>query len=549
MKPFLRFALSLAVTLPLLAQTAPVTLSASVQPSLAIVDAGAATTFATELRQFGEVQATDVRIVYSVEGDATIERLDGHDLYTCTNSGKTAVCTSAFARGRDSFTVTVRAGSANGGASTLTMTATAAQPVIGGNVSSATLQSYQVVAVETTDDTGAGSLRAAIDAVNGLTNPAKIEFHLPAPVPAEGWFTIIPESPLPPITADRVAVDGKSQTRFTGDTNTRGPEIAIDGRRAHRGLEIHSPCLARVEGLVLGNFDENQGLWFTKSHECTTNFSFMPDARLVADNYIGTDPTGTVAWPNLRGLRGDFGSGTIRNNLISGNTYSGMWIWVAGTQYDSFTIEGNKFGTAADGIAPLPNGAAGMLLGDRVAADVRENIIANHPGMGIALVRGDTFVQIRKNSMRDNGGIGIDWGIDGISPLADDRVTTSPNAPTLLNARYDATENRTYFTVRVTTERPNGPHGVTFVFDFYANRGPDGDGEQWIDEDHGGRYADDSTMEGWVSGDWRGKWVNATVTRVPQFFSRTPRVSTEQLLFLTFGDESTSEFSNAVLVP
>src|SRR5687768_2058847 len=88
MKQLRRFALSLAVTLPLLAQPSTATLITSVQPALAIVDAGAATTFRTELRNPGEVQATDVRIVYSADGNATIERLDGHDLYTCTNSRK-----------------------------------------------------------------------------------------------------------------------------------------------------------------------------------------------------------------------------------------------------------------------------------------------------------------------------------------------------------------------------------------------------------------------------------------------------------------------------
>ena len=540
-----RFVLSLllATSCPLFAQLPQ--LNTSIMPTLATVDANASMKFQTSLSNHG-TQAADVRIVYSIDGEATIERIEAHAGWTCAIAGKTAECTVLYTvGGEDRLQVTVRAGGTNGGASKLTMTATSAQPADGPKVSHATLQSFQVLAVETTADSGPGSLRAAIETTNSLTKPVKIEFRLPAPVPAEGWFTIIPESPLPPILNERVFVDGKSQTRLTGDTNTRGPEIAIDGRRAHRGLEIHSACLAHVEGLALGNFDENQGLWFTKSHPCTAAFN-TSDVRLVADNYIGTDPTGTVAWPNLRGIRGDFGSGTIRNNVISGNTYSGMWIWLTQDRYASYTIEENRIGTAADGVTPLPNGAAGILFGPRVSADVRKNVIAHHPGMGIALVPGETYVGIRENSMRDNGGLGIDWSIDGVSPMLEDD-SQAPNAPVLLSGFYDAATNRTYFNVISKARRP-GADGIDLGLGFYSNRGPDGDGEQWL-ASAAVNANDGSAYQTSIPGDHRGKWINATLTRVPIFFARPPQadagVSTE---LAAFGDDTTSEFSNAILV-
>jgi hypothetical protein len=547
MSRLLSLVLLLAASVSLFAQNTT-RLITSILPPLIVVDAGANATFLTSIQNPGDVRATDVRIVYSIDGEATIERLDGHTGWTCTISGKTAECTKpSTSIVPDSFQVTLRSGPTNGGTSTLTMTATATQPVFanGENIASAPLQSFLMLPVETTADVGPGSLRAAIEAGNAQTKPVKIEFHIPAPVPAEGWFTIVPESPLPPITALRAVVDGKSQTRFTGDTNTRGPEIAIDGRRAHRGLEIHSPCMARVEGLVLGNFDENQGLWFTKSGPCPSNvFSYASDVRLVMDNYIGTDPTGMAAWPNLRGLRGDFGSGSIRNNVISGNTYSGMWIWITEGRFESYLIEENRIGVAADGVTPLPNGAAGMLLGPRVSADVRRNIIANHPGMGIALVPGDTYVGIRENSMHDNGGIGIDWSIDGVSPIKEDDGAFQPNAPVLLSGFYDAGTNRTYFNVTTKSRRP-GANGVSFGLDFYANAGPDGDGEQWL------QSANVETFDGRaylasIPGDHRGKWINATLTRSPILFVRPPGgISTQGA---TFGDDSTSELSNSVRV-
>lgn len=537
--------LALFLSIPLLAQN--VELTTQITPALLIVEAGDTRGFTTSLSNYSNVQASDVHVVYTIAGEATFDSLAGHEEWTCAIEAKRAECVIAYGQlGTETFNVSLRAGAANGSSSTLTMTATAAQPVFadGRNVATATLQVFNTHVVETTADSGPGSLRAAIEAANAQkTIASKIEFRIPAPVPAEGWFTIIPASPLPPIVAERMFVDGKSQTRFTGDTNTRGPEIAIDGHLAHRGLEVHSPCLARVEGLAIGNFDENYGLLFTKSGTCSTPFAFGTDQRLVADNYLGTDPTGTVAWPNLRGIHGDFGSGTIRNNVISGNKYSGMWIWVSEDRDDAFLIELNKIGTAPDGITPLPNGAAGMLLGDRVSANVRRNVIANHPGMGIALVRGETYVLIRENSMRDNGGIGIDWGIDGVSARREQDPESDPNAPVLLSGFYDAASNRTYFNVTSKNSR-FGIDGHYPVLDFYGNRTADGDGEEWLGgapvfDTAGGAYLT------WVSGDHRGKWVNATMTRVPQFFSRPPVVRSE---VVRFGDDSTSELSNAVKV-
>ncbi|HEV7764752.1 MAG TPA: right-handed parallel beta-helix repeat-containing protein [Thermoanaerobaculia bacterium] len=518
-------------------------------PPLAIVDAGETTTFRTYAANNDPLEVENVRVRYEIEGDATIEKIEPKSIgWTCAIEGKTAECTQQYVlSGEQGLEVTVRGGAANGASATLKMSATSPRPAPPEyDVSRATVQNHHALIVDTTADSGPGSLRAAFEAANALDVPAKIVFNLPPPVPAEGWFTIIPESPLPPITTQRIFIDGKSQTRFTGDTNTRGPEIAIDGHLAHYGLEVHSPCATRIEGLVLGNFDANSALWFTKTGVCAT-YAYPVDLRSVTDNYLGTDPTGTTAWPNMRGLRVDFGSGLVRNNVISGNSYSGMWVWVTAPQPEALTIENNRIGTAADGATPLPNGTTGILFGGRVSADVRGNVIANHPGMGIALVRGDSYVEIRQNSIRDNGGIGIDWGIDGVSSTTDADSTIDPNAPTLLASRYDATLNRTYFTVFAQVEYLPRPAGSAFHLDFYANRGSDGDGETWLGSVGGGGGGPNGGQpyEAWVGGDHRGKWVNATLTRSPVYFAKPPEISAEAA---GWDDASTSELSNAILV-
>ncbi|HEX6640779.1 MAG TPA: right-handed parallel beta-helix repeat-containing protein, partial [Thermoanaerobaculia bacterium] len=474
-------------------------------PPLVRVDPGAAVQVESILSYVNQTSVSNLSVRYDLDGGATFTSISGFG-GNCAISGNTAECSMTPQPGSFETRVVlgILTGNGNGTHATVRVSATATRIEDAGTVTtSATgaLQNYRLVIVTTTADSGVGSLRAAIDEANGIGKPAKLLFQIAQPVPAEGWFTIVPASPLPPITVDSMFVDGKSQTRFTGDTNTRGPEIAIDGHLAHRGLEIHSRCEAKIEGLTLGHFDANQGLWFTKDGACASLPFTINDERWVTDNYIGIDPTGTIAWPNLRGLRADFGVGDVRNNVISGNTYSGMWVWITADRPNSLNIEDNKFGTAADGVTPLPNGAAGILFGPRVSADVRRNVIANHPGMGIALDRnGTTYVEIRQNSMRDNGGIGIDWGVDGVSPRVLDDADTVPNAPVLLSARYDSATDRTYFSVVVDSGRPNGPNGYDLGLDFYANRGPDGDGEQWLGIDHGPGTLGTDAFEAWLPG-------------------------------------------------
>ena len=262
--------------------------------------------------------------------------------------------------------------------------------------------------------------------------PCRIVFEIPPPVPAEGWFTITPVEPLPAITADRVSVEGLRQTAFTGDSNPLGPEVAIDGHLARRGLKIVSRCEAVIEGLALGNFDEDYGLSFNAGAGCPE--AYRPDRRAVASNTIGVDPTGTTPWPNLRGLNLDGALATVSKNVVSHNQFSGIGMWSGSAHFEHNRIESN--------------GASGIFLGPQVE-HVRSwnNVIANQREMGVAAARSKATVEIRGNAMKNNGGLGIDWGLDGVSPVdADDRDGPS-NAPVLLSATYDAAQNRTLITL------------------------------------------------------------------------------------------------------
>ena len=466
--------------------------------------------------------------------NGVIESIDEADGFDCTIDGAKAVCTHpAFGYGCASrvMELAIRTSESRAaGEARLTVTATPAnipERDPSDNVVSVAVPIYRWISVTTTADAGPGSLRDAIAQANAhcTPGPCRIVFEIPGPVPPEGWFTITPSEPLPSITADRVTLEGSRQTALTGDTNPNGPEIAIDGRFARRGLELLSPCEGVVEGLAIGNFDENQGLWIATGAYCDGR----PDKREVRDSHIGVDPSGTVPWPNLRGLRADDATITIERNVISHNIYSGIWMWRGYAGIRNNRIE--------------RNGASGIFLGPEVlSANIEDNRINGHPQMGIALARSDKSVVIQRNSMTGNGGLGIDWGLDDVSPTEIDDHTGPSNAPVLLSARYDPAANTTTLTLRITST-PLGPYFNDGFVDIFSNAGPDGDGEKWL-IDLVVRETGTGTGSFVIGGDLRGQWINATWTRRHTYFSRPPRDQSHDSSFAA----RTSELSNAVLV-
>ena len=393
---------------------------------------------------------------------------------------------------------------------------------------------YRWIAVTTTADSGPGSLRDAITQANeGCSpGPCRVVFEIPKPVPAEGYFTITPQTPLPSVTAERVSIEGSRQTAFTGETNPRGPEIAIDGRHARRGMRMLARCEAVVDGLAIGNFEEDQGLWFSAGG--VQGCGNRPDRREITKNHIGMDPLGLTASPNRRGLRLDFTSGvTVMQNVIARNTYSGIWLW----RGDGVTIKANYFEL---------NGASAILLGPEViSAFVYDNVIRNHPHMGVAIAPGANMIAVRRNRMRGNGGLGIDWGLDGVSPVDDDDHGRDTNAPVVLSAVYNAQTNETNVTFTIKTA-PLGPYLNFGDVDIFTNDGPEGDGETPVASfDYVQKIEPGQTRTLSVPGDHRGKWINMTWTRRHEYAAKTPPIDT-QSHEPGFG-LMTSELSNSVL--
>jgi hypothetical protein len=146
----------------------------------------------------------------------------------------------------------------------------------------------------------------------------------------------------------------------------------------------------------------------------------------VSGNYLGTDAQGEKAAANNVAIYGGGGfiGGTApgAGNVISGNR-AGVQLGEDGPivpKYGSaLTVKGNMFGVKPDGVTPLPNGAAILILygNDNKIGGLEPgagNIIAFN-GLGIALTFADRN-QILGNSIYANNGPGIDLGFDGHTP-------------------------------------------------------------------------------------------------------------------------------------
>jgi Right handed beta helix region len=384
------------------------------------------------------------------------------------------------------------------------------------------------VLVTNSGDAGEGSLRAAIEYVNDVcvrdAVPCNIVFRIDAPVPERGWFTILPNTPLPAITAPELEIDGSSQTRFSGDTNPHGPEIALDGSGlgTGHGLELAGSGTVEVRNLAIGGFP-----WVGIA---VTRDSFS--RSIISDNYIGTDATGTRALPNRsRGVVFQLPASefNVTNNIISGNGRSGVFIEGG----YSVTLEENRIGVGVDG-QPLPNGAAGVLIGPQTTDILlRRNTIAHNTKFGVAVAPEVARFALVENSITRNGFIGIDRGLDGFSGYENDdsdiyHAKIPP--PRIESATYDPSTNRTSV---IGTYNDANDHWGTWKVTLFRSTVNDGQGEAVLG--HTAAINGTGTFRLSVWGDFTGQFITATGQRA---------------LFLGLSGDWfwTSEFSEAVKV-
>ena len=528
--PRLLFTLIAAFAVPLFAQPA---LVLSPEFALPPLEPGQSGKFSVSVQNSAATAATDVQLTVTLPAGGTLVSgtpIDGQASCAVVNGALT--CTEASLAQNDSLKVEVAF--------------LAPQRTDGENMhfelalhsaeTDVIRTSHQTVMfrysfVTSVADDGPGSLRQAIHEVNGCPGykPCAIVFNIPAPVPAQGWFTILPTTPLPEITGATLRIDGRKQTLFTGDTNPDGPEIEISGAllREQSGLRVQPNCLAEIRNLAVNHFP-GYGILIRRD-PAVMNDHCVPgasaDRALIFENYLGTDPRGRIARPNNRGLGVFAYDAAVADNLISGNRRAGIFI-EQGVYQD---IRRNRIGVAADGSA-LGNGAgifvnlAEALTSVR-GADITGNVIAYNDGMAIARTRrSDVFVS--KNSIFDNLQQGIDVDLDGPSAQRDQDVDV-PNAPVLFGATYDPVQNATIVRGRIDSDTVAQSRAIEVYASARLSVWSTPQAEQSVMIAPIASGSQD--LELVVPGDLRGKWITATYNVVSATTGnpRDPRDSSE----------------------
>ena len=317
-----------------------------------------------------------------------------------------------------------------------------------------------------TDDSGVGSLRAAIEYANSTPNnggPDEIIFN----IPGAGPHTITLASALPNVT-EAVTINGYSQPGSSANTASGFDPINADIRiqldatgiasgyginlTGHTGSEVRGlviyggPANAlnlsggghKVKGSFIGNDGVNQfgtgGIHLGGGNDDEIGGPNPADRNiimggvgqepsvnspLIQGNYFGVKANGTEIFTTGRTTHSISSNQAtfveVRDNVMAGATWRDLSITHANGAEGprNWTVINNRMGTDYTGTSILPAGDNGIYV-QKGAHDnlFQENIIAGHAGSGILITQGDGDFsplrnQIRRNSMFSNGEPGI----------------------------------------------------------------------------------------------------------------------------------------------
>ncbi len=156
--------------------------------------------------------------------------------------------------------------------------------------------------------------------------------------------------------------------------------------------------------------------------------------NLIQNNIIGTDINGTTKIPNRNGMmmQGYIDSNFVRDNLISGNQQHGILFRSFGGSATRNIFTNNAIGTTITRDGALANDSSGIMsdgigqntFGGETAGDA--NTVAYNQFGGIVMRAGSGF-SIKRNTIHNNKGLGIDLGNDGPTPNDSVDADTGPN--------------------------------------------------------------------------------------------------------------------------
>ncbi|MBW3543568.1 MAG: DUF4347 domain-containing protein, partial [Planctomycetes bacterium] len=276
-----------------------------------------------------------------------------------------------------------------------------------------------------TNNSGAGSLRQAIDDANALAGVDTIAFN----IGGGGLQTISLSLALPTIT-EALVLDATTQSGYAGS-----PLIVLDGGTAGSGAEgFHvTGGGTTIRGFVIQDFGGN-GIELSTAGN-----------NAIEGNYIGTNAAGDAADGN--GGRGIFigagaddtrigGTTNGAGNVISGNLSDGIWI----DGVTGITVVGNRIGTTAAGTAALAN------AGDGIDARNSTNVTIGGTAAGAGNIlsgttgRGIVFTAVAGGVIEGNS---IGTNADGTLVLAngDDGITLFDSTNVIVGSANAAGRN------------------------------------------------------------------------------------------------------------
>jgi hypothetical protein len=334
-----------------------------------------------------------------------------------------------------------------------------------------------VFIVENTEDSGLGSLRLAILAASALPGPDQIHFNIPGP----GTHTITLLTELPPLI-DAVTIDGTTQPGYAGV-----PLVALNGDQVSviqggflAGFRIlGGNCTVRGFYIYsFGGFLVSEGVGIA---------IIGNGGNVIEGNYIGPHPDGfqyagsataILCIASTNNLIG--GPFPASRNVISYN-YRGIII----TNGSNNLLQGNFIGTDPSGSSANPNIVHGVLISGGTNRIV-ENRIAFNWRDGIRVTGINNGNTISANMIYRNVALGINLEAasepDGfVTPNDDGDADTGPNA--LQNYPVITHINEQAGSTLITGYLPSSPNR-TYRLEFFRSREADtngfGEGEVYL---------------------------------------------------------------------
>ncbi|MGH2712155.1 MAG: LamG-like jellyroll fold domain-containing protein, partial [Actinomycetota bacterium] len=213
----------------------------------------------------------------------------------------------------------------------------------------------------------------------------------------------------------------------------------------------------------------------------------LTTGNTIAGNYIGTDATGELDRGNgvdgvrLDGAEANYLGGVAASdgNVISGNGAAGIRVRDAGSSGNE--ISSNLIGTEQDGVSPLANGNAGVLILDSatdttIGGAGEGNTIAFGDQEGVRIVsNAGNGHSVRENSIHSNASTGLDLGDNGVLPNDAGDGDNGPNS----YQNYPVIDNVSTTASTTIEGTLNSNANTTFDLDFYYSSecDPSGHGE------------------------------------------------------------------------